>query len=121
MGLERDEEHADRERAGFHRQEHFCQDQPRRFSNANNTRKPKSIFGGLKQGYPTDWECGAVQPRARSAAITPGHLREKPTEVISDSSESSTTDIDERTYPVVAQTIACLTLVFNLLISSFWK
>ena len=62
-----------------------------------------------------------MQPCARSAAFSPSRLREKPTEVISDSSESSTTDIDERTYPVVAQTIACLTLVFNFLISFFWK
>ena len=31
-------------------------------SSANNTRNPKSSFGGLKQGSLTDWECSAVQP-----------------------------------------------------------
>ena len=84
-------------------------------SNANNTRTPKSTSGGLKQGCLTDWEWSAVQPCTRSAALTPSRLREKPTEVISDSSESSTADVEERTYPVVAQTIACLTLVFIFL------
>ena len=89
-------------------------------SNANNSRKLKSTFGGMKQGCVTDCECSAAQPCTRGTACTPGHLREKSTEVISDSSESSTLDIDEQIYPVVAQTIACLTLVFMFFVS-FWK